>query len=101
MKVAGALAIVIGAIITALLWIMPTSFAVFGTTVNCGMPLVTSILTTVYAPQGDELETAIGRACRNQSYQRVVAGFATGATGLIGGGVMLLVPTPRRRGAYS
>lgn len=101
MRVAGALTLITGFVIAAVLALLPVNLTVVGTSINCGVPAVRSFVTpTPGANQPyPNLAPDTARECVSQSRQRLTAGAVTGGIAVVGGMAMIRAGRPRSRPA--
>jgi len=93
MKIAGALTLVVGIMLAAFLFLLPTSGSILGISYSCGTPIATIFASTEHK---DPLDKAVVDECKKQSMERVVVGGVVGGIGIVAGAVMLGVALDRK-----
>jgi len=88
MRVAGALCVVVGLALTALVLLLPTQLHISGTSADCGVPIVQSFQHGRKGADLGDYQTETN-ACITQSRHRALAGGVAGVIVVVGGLVML------------
>lgn len=97
MKITGLVAGLVGSIAAVLLWLIPASYSLLGSDVDCGIPIVTSFTGLADgATLTDEFLAGIDQRCRRESVIRAFTGLVVGTLGVGGGAIMVLLGSRRQ-----
>jgi hypothetical protein len=88
-RIAGALTIIAGVLVGAVLLLLPTQVTVLATSVSCGLPVETAARDAIVI--GDNTDTALENECIENSRNRMILGIAAFMILTLGGVAMLYV----------